>query len=101
MSYTELVEAVADIDRRSIPVSMEQFASAYPRVTAMSDMVRFAQPPVIELIFGMQFSPLSRITTAHLGWFWRELGADWVDLADGPVVPDQFIFLCQLQNIQG
>ena len=56
----------------------------------MSDSVKFKNPPIVELILGVQFSPLSRMTTAHLGWFWKELGEDWIDLSDGPAFPDHF-----------
>ena len=56
----------------------------------MLDTVKFQNPPIVELIFGVQFSPLSRITTAHLGWFWKELGQDWIDLSDGPAFSDHF-----------
>jgi uncharacterized protein (TIGR04255 family) len=50
----------------------------------------FTNPPVIELVLGAQFSPLTKLTTGHFGWFWRQLGDEWVEPADGPPLEDQF-----------
>jgi uncharacterized protein (TIGR04255 family) len=50
----------------------------------------FTRPPVVELVLGAQFSPLTKMTAAHYGLFWRELGADWVDPSDAPPIDDQF-----------
>jgi hypothetical protein len=50
----------------------------------------FVTPPVVELVLGAQFSPLTRMTAGHFGLFWKELGPDWVDPSDAPVIEDQF-----------
>jgi len=50
----------------------------------------FASPPVVELVLGAQFSPLTKLTSAHYGLFWRELGPEWVDPADALPIDDQF-----------
>lgn len=50
----------------------------------------FATPPVVELILGAQFSPLTKMTAGHFGLFWKELGPDWLNPSDGPVLDDQF-----------
>jgi uncharacterized protein (TIGR04255 family) len=51
----------------------------------------FANPPVVEVVLGVQFAPLPNFTSGHLGWFWREFrGADWVKATDAPPLPDQF-----------
>lgn len=49
----------------------------------------FANPPVIEVVLGVQFEPL-RMASGHLGWYWRDvLGGDWPNISDGPRLPDQ------------
>jgi uncharacterized protein (TIGR04255 family) len=50
----------------------------------------FATPPIVELVLGAQFSPLTKLTAGHFGRYWNELGADWVGPSDGPVLDDQF-----------
>jgi uncharacterized protein (TIGR04255 family) len=50
----------------------------------------FANPPIVELVLGAQFSPLTRLAAGHFGLFWKELGDDWVEPADGPIIEDQF-----------
>jgi hypothetical protein len=50
----------------------------------------FAIPLVVELVLGAQFSPLTKLTAGHFGLFWKELGPDWVEPSDGPVLDDQF-----------
>ncbi len=42
----------------------------------------FLRPPVVETVLGMQFHPIPRLTTAHLGLFWKSLGRDWDDLTE-------------------
>ena len=56
----------------------------------MSDTPHFDHPPVIELVLGAQFSPLTKLTAGHFGLFWQELGSDWVDPRDGTPIEDQF-----------
>ena len=50
----------------------------------------FASPPIVELVLGAQFSPLTKLTAGHFGLFWKELGNDWVESSDEPVLEDQF-----------
>lgn len=50
----------------------------------------FSTPPIVELVLGAQFSPLSKLTSGHFGRFWNELGSDWTEPSDGPVLDDQF-----------
>jgi len=56
----------------------------------MSATPEFANPPIVELVLGAQFSPLTKLTVGHFGWFWKELGEEWSDPADGPPLEDQF-----------
>lgn len=49
-----------------------------------------ARPPVVELVLGVQFSPLPKLTTGHFGRFWQSLGEDWSDFSDAPSLDDQF-----------
>lgn len=50
----------------------------------------FANPPIVELVLGVQFSPLTKLRAGHFGLFWKELGSDWTDPDDGPLLEDQF-----------
>lgn len=56
----------------------------------MSDTPHFANPPVVELVLGAQFSPLTKLTAGHFGWFWKQLGDEWTDPADALPLEDQF-----------
>jgi uncharacterized protein (TIGR04255 family) len=50
----------------------------------------FSNPPIVETVFGAQFSALPGFTSGHYGWFWREyLGSDWPFVADAPFLVDQ------------
>jgi uncharacterized protein (TIGR04255 family) len=52
---------------------------------------KFDQPPVVETVLGVQFSPLVNFTVGHFGWFWKSyLGSDWPKAEDAPVLMDQF-----------
>jgi uncharacterized protein (TIGR04255 family) len=58
---------------------------------AMSTPTKFTNPPILELILGVQFVLLSELTTAHCGWYWRDvLGTDWERPQDASPIPDQF-----------
>jgi len=50
----------------------------------------FLKPPVAELVLGTQFSPITKLTAGHFGLFWKELGPDWNDPSDGPIIEDEF-----------
>ena len=56
----------------------------------MTDTPDFANPPIVELVLGAQFSPLTKLTAGHFGQFWKELGEDWTEPADAPLIEDQF-----------
>jgi uncharacterized protein (TIGR04255 family) len=56
----------------------------------MSDAPNFANPPIVELVLGAQFSPLTKLTSGHFGLFWKALGADWAEPSDDAPVADQF-----------
>jgi uncharacterized protein (TIGR04255 family) len=50
----------------------------------------FASPPVVELVIGAQFSPLTKLTAGHFGLIWNALGSEWIEPADGPVLNEAF-----------
>jgi uncharacterized protein (TIGR04255 family) len=51
----------------------------------------FANPPVVEVVLGVQFAPLGSFTSGHAGWFWKDfLGEEWTRATDSPALPDQF-----------
>lgn len=56
----------------------------------MLDTPDFNDPPVVELVLGAQFSPLTKLTTGHYGLFWNQLGEEWTSPSDGPPLDDQF-----------
>lgn len=43
---------------------------------------KYANPPVVETILGVQFDPLPGFRTVHLGAFWTSLGSDWQNASD-------------------
>ena len=50
----------------------------------------YSNPPIVEMILGVQFSPLTKLTAGHFGIFWRDFGEDWIEPADAPLIDDQF-----------
>lgn len=63
----------------------EQTASLW-----MSETPTFKNPPIVEFVLGVQFSPLTKLSAGHFGLFWKELGEEWVSAEDGPPLPDRF-----------
>ena len=50
----------------------------------------FEQPPVVEAVLGVQFTPLTTLTSGHLGWFWKKcLGSEWKTATDAVALPPQ------------
>lgn len=68
-------------------------AGAVARGSTMTSTPDFANPPIVELVLGAQFSPLTKLTAGHFGLFWKELGSDWTEPEDGPLLEDQFELL--------
>lgn len=56
----------------------------------MSTTPTFEKPPVVELVLGAQFSPLTKLTAGHFGLFWNELGPEWAHPSDGSIIEEQF-----------
>src|SRR5687768_2022392 len=50
----------------------------------------YDNPPVIEVILGVQFEPLAACSNGHLGAFWKSLGEDWTSSKDAPSLEPQF-----------
>jgi uncharacterized protein (TIGR04255 family) len=55
----------------------------------MPGTLTLANPPIVELVLGAQFSPLTRLTAGHFGLFWKDLVNDWSTPEDKPLVEDQ------------
>jgi uncharacterized protein (TIGR04255 family) len=55
-------------------------------------MNKLKNPPVVEVVLGVQFQTLPRMTSAHYGVFWtRHLDvAEWTEANDAPALPEQF-----------
>lgn len=52
--------------------------------------VKFDNPPVVETVLSVQFSPLASLGAGHLGAFWHQLGRDWPIVSDAPPVEPVF-----------
>jgi len=59
-------------------------------IESMDSTLRPPRPPIVELVLGAQFSPLTKLTAGHLGWFWRQLGDEWAHPRDDAPLDDQF-----------
>lgn len=56
----------------------------------MIDIPQMANPPIVELIIGLQFSPLTKLNSGHFGIFWKQLGENWPYARDAVPLEDQF-----------
>jgi hypothetical protein len=56
----------------------------------MSETPTFENPPIVEFVLGVQFSPLTKLSAGHYGLLWKELGDDWGCPEDSAPIPDQF-----------
>lgn len=50
----------------------------------------YGNPPIVEMVLGAQFSPLTKLTSGHFGLFWNSLGEEWVDPVDVVVIDEQY-----------
>jgi uncharacterized protein (TIGR04255 family) len=51
----------------------------------------FDHPPVIETVLGVQFAPLKGLSSAHVGWFWKNhLDSKWQKVAEAVPLPEEF-----------
>lgn len=51
-------------------------------------VTEWKRPPVVEVVLGVQFSPLRRLHNGLLGLFWREMMADYPKASDAaPIAP--------------
>lgn len=53
-----------------------------------SDLPSFERPPVVETVLGVQFNRLPRLMNVHLGAYWRDLGSDWPNAKDAPLIEE-------------
>ncbi len=61
-----------------------------PQAAEQIQLPDYDNPPVVEMIVGVQFEPLSGFTNAHLGAFWNTLdAAQWPTVQDMPTLPRQ------------
>ncbi|MGL4550548.1 MAG: TIGR04255 family protein [Gemmataceae bacterium] len=56
----------------------------------MNETPDFADPPIVELVLGAQFSPLTKLRAGHFGLFWKELEEAWTLPGDATTLEDQF-----------
>ncbi len=61
-----------------------------------ADLPSFRNPPVVETVLGVQFSPISGLSNAHLGAFWKFLSSEgfaneeWNSVSDAPALAPSF-----------
>lgn len=55
----------------------------------MTGLPSFDSPPVLETVLGVQFDAVPNLTNAHLGAFWTELGSEWPNVQDAPLLEQQ------------
>src|SRR5256885_314816 len=53
---------------------------------------KFDRPPVVEVAISIQFAHVPELTSAHLGWFWKQhLGeGKWPSVNEAHVLDDAF-----------
>lgn len=58
----------------------------------MSDgLPSFDNPPVVETVISVQFAPLRNLSSAHIGWYWKEhLSQEWTKVEQTALLADQF-----------
>jgi uncharacterized protein (TIGR04255 family) len=54
------------------------------------NLPKFANPPLVEAVLGVQFNPLPHFSNAHLGAFWKRLGSGWTAVEDAVPIDPQF-----------
>lgn len=47
------------------------------------------RPPVIEVVLGVQFAPLAKLSNGHLGWFWGEMQGEFPTSDDVPPIEQE------------
>ena len=57
---------------------------------AGGELPTFRNPPVVERVFGVQFDPLAKLSSAVLGSFWRTIQPGWPHVEDAAAIPFQF-----------
>jgi len=56
-----------------------------------TDLPSFERPPVVETVLGVMFDPIPRLTNAHLGLFWCELGPEeWPKVRDAASLDPEY-----------
>lgn len=53
-------------------------------MSSNSPLPAFANPPLIEVVCGVAFPPVPRLTVAHIGRWWDELGDDFQQVQEVP-----------------
>lgn len=67
----------------------------------MSGSPDYVNPPIVELVLGAQFSPLTRLTAGHFGKLWQVLGPDWTEPGDDLPLADQFELFDRPRSLGG
>lgn len=54
-----------------------------------SELPSFKSPPVVEVVMGVQFRPLSKFQTPHVGLFWETVRPDYSTSSENPPIVPQ------------
>jgi uncharacterized protein (TIGR04255 family) len=67
----------------AVKVTFVSLPAPYKQRDSMSNSLpTFDRPPVVETVLGFQFEPIPKLTTGHLGLFWKSLAEEWVSVAE-------------------
>src|SRR5436190_301234 len=56
-------------------------------MTGKRNLPEFEQPPVNEVVFGLQFQPLQKLRAAHLGKYWQRISERYPHTEEQVPVP--------------
>lgn len=59
-------------------------------VLSSGDLPEYKSPPLIEVVCGVQFEPLTAFSTVHFGEFWQRIKQDYPRTEDREPLPEMF-----------
>jgi uncharacterized protein (TIGR04255 family) len=66
----------------------------------MTERVRFENPPVVEVVCGVLFSPITSLRTAHVGRYWNEIIQEFPLVDEAPPLPPAIETYDPVQSIE-
>lgn len=86
MRIRRLTDTVTVATIRWLLMPTERTALGMP---ANQPLPRFAEPPVIETVLGVEFAPLTKWDVVHFGLFWNEIQSDFPETRTQPALDSQ------------